>query len=162
MTARHTARPASACRRRAVFCGGLIALALLTAGVPAPARAGQVVLAPESTTQPYLFDALANSPDLKNTLTGLLTGKRIPPWARAIPRGGPFVGGPSRAVLKPPGGFVVYDACKQHDCGDNQLRILATGDGSAAWALLRESGRDRFLGAPGAAEKAILRAAFAP
>ncbi|WP_334177078.1 Ivy family c-type lysozyme inhibitor [Pseudoxanthobacter sp.] len=148
-----------ACLRRP---GRVLALALtVAAGLAGPAAAGDVVLAPGDTNNPYLFDVLEKQPALKQTLGRLFTAGRVPPWVRGIATGGPFVGGPSRAVLKPPGGLMTYDACKQHDCGDNQLRILATKDGKAAWALLSESGRMRFFGAPGPSEQAILNAAMA-
>lgn len=133
------------------------AFALCIAATPALA---QIHISDGDVDKPYLFDVVKTDPAVRTALTRLFKAEKgLPKWVTGIPAGGPYVASAPQAVTGSAGRFTLYNACKQHDCGDNQLYILVAPDGSQAWGLLDERGKVRFLGQPDAARREVLSAA---
>lgn len=137
-----------------------LCILLIACLVPALAGAAEVRIGPGEVSNPYLFAAMRDA-KTRQPVVALLSAQSLPAWTKAIVNGGNYVAGPSRAVLSPMAGATVYNACKPHDCGYNNIQILVTADKKRAYALLQIDNRQIFLGAPDDVAKAVLKAAKA-
>jgi hypothetical protein len=105
---------------------------------------------------PYLFDLLKQSSYLA-AWNGMLKGESIPGWVKDYAKTFNGPSSPSKAVTVGGQAYTLGWVCKAHDCGDNQLNVLFAPGGAQAWGLLTTSGRQQWLGKPGAAiQQAIL------
>ena len=129
-----------------------MALCLLATSV----SAADLRIGEGDVSQPYLFDAI-KQPAIRKPIEQLLTGKTLPDWTAAILSGGAYVAGAPRTVETVMPGATAYTACMQHDCHDNAMAILVTGDRRKAFAIIREGSRIRFIGAPDRTAESILK-----
>jgi hypothetical protein len=108
----------------------------------------------------YLTDAI-KQPAYLRALTKLLNASpRLPPWTRQVLKtSGDYVGVPVAYATIGGTKYELFNTCKPHDCGDNQLEIMFSSGGAQAWGAVRvDGGPVSYLGAPSPAQQAALKA----
>jgi hypothetical protein len=107
---------------------------------------------------PYLFERLRD-PAYNAGFTALFRGQHhLAPWLRGYLRDRNGVDTPGRTVAG--GRYELYAVCEPHNCAGNFLYALFVPGGRKAWAMLTRDGRiERFFGAPGPYQRALLVAA---
>ncbi|QLQ26103.1 MAG: peptidoglycan DD-metalloendopeptidase family protein [Dechloromonas sp.] len=119
--------------------------------VPNAARTTPTTTPPVAVANMTLSDRLRGSPAYRRSFNALFAA--TPPtdrWLSRFVRGGGSVESPVSACDFGGRAYEYYSACEPHNCGDNQIHMFFTADGSRAWAhhLNRDSGNSRFYGNP--------------
>lgn len=110
----------------------------------------------------YLTDAIKNL-GYAQSLSNLLKGSRdLPAWTKqTLKTSGDYVGDPMTNSTVEGISYELFTTCKPHDCSDSQLEVMFAPSGAQAWAAYTEAGKPIvFLGTPGAAQRAALKAAL--
>ena len=137
-------------RRHATIATVAAAIGLLLAP-----RQGSAQIA-QGPSAPYLFDLLKR-PAFRHSFDALFAGERnVDEWIVTFQKTGNGVCGPSKRLQAGGAVHVVADVCKPRDCGDNHLQVLFSENGGKAAALLRSPRGQRWFGAPGPQERALL------
>ncbi|MFO1161870.1 MAG: Ivy family c-type lysozyme inhibitor [Reyranellaceae bacterium] len=109
------------------------------------------------STSPYLFDLLKRAA-FRRSFDALFAGERnVDDWIGVFQKTDNGVCGPSKGVRTGGAVYILADVCKPHDCSANNLQVLFSENGSRAWALLRSPRGQRWFGAPGPQERALLQ-----
>lgn len=132
-------------RRRRASIATVTAIGLLLSPLRASAQSA-----------PYLFDLLKRPPFRKSFDTLFAGERNVDEWIVTFQKTDNGVCGPSRRLQAGGAVYVVADVCKPRDCGDNQLQVLFSENGSRATALLRSPRGQRWFGMPGPQERALL------
>jgi hypothetical protein len=111
---------------------------------------------------PYLTDAMKN-PSYSRALTNLLKSSRsLPSWTKQILKAsGDYVGTPVTYSTVDGIKYELFNACKAHDCADNQLEVMFAPGGTQAWGAVMTNGNSiAYLGTPSPAQQSALQAAL--
>jgi hypothetical protein len=105
---------------------------------------------------PYLFDLL-KQPSYLSAWKAMLAGEHVPAWVSNYAKTFDGPSSPSKTVQVGGQAYLLGYVCKAHDCGDNQLHVLFSPNGSRAWGLLVTGQQRRWLAKPDAAIQAAIQ-----
>lgn len=87
----------------------------------------------------------------------MLAGEHVPAWVSNYAKTFDGPSSPSKTVQVGGQAYLLGYVCKAHDCGDNQLHVLFSPNGSRAWGLLVTGQQRRWLAKPDAAIQAAIQ-----
>lgn len=130
--------------------------------IPAYAVALTLALTQAAFAGPYLSDLLKEDSFRQSWNALFADPSAVPDWVATFAKTSNGVVTPSDDITIDGKPYVYATLCKPHDCGANQLGIVFTATGDAAWAMLTEkdSGAPvtRLFGSPDPAVVAALQA----